>query len=142
MVTTSVKRGYTATVQNIYGAPPSYTEEHHEVIEEIQTIVQGMQTQGYDLEGLAQANAVLTRSNYMIIAQLVQMIVTMNVMQAQLKTIASVQTDEARPKKTFYLCSCRRNFTHGRKTRSTKKAGNHKEKYYNKMMVGSEKGCE
>ena len=47
----------------MYGAPPPYPEEHHEVIEGIQIIVQGMQTQGYDLEGLAQENVVLITSN-------------------------------------------------------------------------------
>ena len=46
-------------MQNIYGAPPPSLEDHHEVIEDMQTIVQGMQTQVYDLEVLAQANAVL-----------------------------------------------------------------------------------
>ena len=58
-VTTAGKGGYTAIVQNIYGAPPPSPEEHHEVLEEIQTIVQVMQMQGYKMKGLAQANAVL-----------------------------------------------------------------------------------
>ena len=44
-----------------------------------------MQTQGYDMEGLAQANAVLTRSNYAVMAKFAYMTVTMNVIQAQLK---------------------------------------------------------
>ena len=60
VVTTVGKGGYTATLQNIYGLPPPYPEEQHEVIENIQTILQGMRTQGYKLEGLAQSNAVLT----------------------------------------------------------------------------------
>ena len=51
------------TVQKIYGAPLPFLEDHHEVIEDIQTIVKEMQTQDYDLEGLSQANAVLTSSN-------------------------------------------------------------------------------
>ena len=38
--------GYTATVKNIYSAPTPSPEEHHEVIKDIQTTVQGMQTQG------------------------------------------------------------------------------------------------
>ena len=59
-VTTAGKGRYTATVQNINGAPPPYPEEHHEVIKYIQKIVQGMQTQGYELEEMTQANAVLT----------------------------------------------------------------------------------
>ena len=39
-------------VQNVYGAPSPPTEEHHEAIEDIHTILQGMQTHIYDLEGL------------------------------------------------------------------------------------------
>ena len=65
-------------VQNIYGEPPPPTEEHHEAIEDIQTIVQGMQAQIYDLEGLAQANSVLTSTNSMVMTQLAQMTGTMN----------------------------------------------------------------
>ena len=79
-VTTAVKGGYTATVQNIYGVPPPRPEEYHEVIEDIQKIMQVMQTQGYKLEGMSQANAVLTRSNSTVMAQLAQMTVTMNAM--------------------------------------------------------------
>ena len=86
-VTTTGKGGYTAKVQNIYGAPPPSTEENNEAIEDIQTIVQGMQTQGYNLEGLAQANAVLTIPNSAVMAQLAHMTVTMNTMLAQLKTL-------------------------------------------------------
>ena len=84
-VTTAGKWGYTARVQNIYGAPPPSPEEHHQVIEDIQKIMQAIQTQGYDLEGLPQSNAVLASYNYVLMAQLIQMTVTMNVMQAQLK---------------------------------------------------------
>ena len=61
-VTTAEKVGYTATVQNIYDAPPPPPEDHHEAIEYIQTIVQGMQTQSYHMEGISQANSVLTIS--------------------------------------------------------------------------------
>ena len=32
LITTAGKGGYTATVQNIYGAPPPSSEEHHEMI--------------------------------------------------------------------------------------------------------------
>ena len=49
-VTNTGKVGYTAAVQNIYGAPSPSPEYHREVIEYIQTIFQGMQSQGYDLE--------------------------------------------------------------------------------------------
>ena len=41
-VTTAGKGGYTATVQNIYSAPPPSPEEHHEATEDIKTIVQEM----------------------------------------------------------------------------------------------------
>ena len=80
MVTTAVKVGYTATLQNIYSEPPSSPEDHHEAIEYIQTIVQGIQTQVCNLEGLAQANAVLTTLNSAVMAQLEQMTMTMNSM--------------------------------------------------------------
>ena len=108
--------GYTATVQNIYGAPPRPPEDHHKVIEDIQTVVQEMQTQCYDLEGMAQANAVLTRSNSAVMAQLAQMTVTINSIQLQLKTLASAQTNQARTKRKHYCCICGSNYTPGSKT--------------------------
>ena len=95
-VTTSVKGGYTAAVQNIYGILPPPPEDHHEEINDIQTIVQVMHTQSYDLEGLAQANAVLTSSNSALMAQLAQITVTMNSMQAQLNTLTYAQNNQAR----------------------------------------------
>ena len=63
------------------------------MIEGIQKILQGMRTQGYDLEVLAQSNAVLTRLNYVVMAQLAHMTVTINAMHTQLKTLASAQTN-------------------------------------------------
>ena len=90
------------TVQNIYGAPPSPPENHHEVIEDIQKIVQGMQTKCYDLEGLTQANAALTSLNSAVMEKLSQMTVTMNTMHTQLQTLASAQTNQARPKRKHY----------------------------------------
>ena len=141
-VTTTGKGGYTATVQKIYGSPLPSPEEHNKVIEDIPKIVQGMLTQGYDLEGLAQDIAVLTSSNYAVMAQLAQLTVIMNAMQSQLKTLASAETNQVRPKRKFYCCSCGINFTHGSKTSSEKKAVHQEEACYNKMMGGSEKGCE
>ena len=44
-----------------------------------------MQSQGCELEGLAQANAVLTSSNSAVMAQLVHMTATMNDMQVKIK---------------------------------------------------------
>ena len=61
-----------------------------------------MRTQGYKLEGLEQANEVLTSLNSKVMAQLAQMTVTMNAMQAQLKTIASAQTNQVKPKRELY----------------------------------------
>ena len=75
--------------ENIYCAPLPSPEEHHEVIEDIYTIVQGIRTQGYEMEVLPQDNAVLTSSNSVVMAHLAQMTVTMNNIQVQLKTLAS-----------------------------------------------------
>ena len=75
-----------------------------------------MQTQGCDLEGLTQANAVLNSSNSVVMAQLVQMTVAMNAVQAQLKTLVSAQTNQERLKINFYCWSLGNNFTHGSKT--------------------------
>ena len=85
-------------MQKIHGAPPPPPEEHHETIEDIQRIIQVMQVQSYDLEGLAQDNAVVTRSNSAVLAQLAQITVTMNAIQAQLKKLASAQTNQSRSK--------------------------------------------
>ena len=115
-VTTAGKGGYTATAQKIYGAPPFHPEEHHEVIENTQTIVQVIRTQVYNLEVLAQANAVLTRSKSMMMAQLVHITVTMKDMQVQLKNLASAQTNQARPKRKHYFQSFMKKYTHGIKT--------------------------
>ena len=82
-------------MQNIYDAPPSPSEEHQEAIDYIQTIVKGMQTQRYDLEGMAQANTVLTSSNSALMAQLVQITLTINAIHAQLKKITSEKTNQA-----------------------------------------------
>ena len=75
-----------------------------------------MQAQSYDLEGLAQANAVLTRSNSAVMAQFSKMTVTMNAIQAQVKTLASVQSNQPRSKRKHYCWICRSNFAHGIKT--------------------------
>ena len=128
-------------MQNIYGATPPSLEEHNEMIEDIQTIMQVMQTQGCEPEVLAQSNTVLTSSNYAVMAQLAQLTVIMNAMQAQLKTLASAETNQVRPKIKFYCCSCGINFTRGSKTCASKKAVHQEEAYYKKRMGVSEKGC-
>ena len=86
-VTTTGKGGYTVAVQNISGVMLPPPEENHEAIENLNNIVQGIQTQSFDLKGLAQSNAVLTISNSVVMEQLAQMNVTKNAMQAQLKTL-------------------------------------------------------
>ena len=58
-----------------------------------------MQTKVYELKGLEQANAFLTSSNYMVMAQLAHMTVTTKATQAQLKTIAYDKTNQARTKR-------------------------------------------
>ena len=46
------KRGYTVAVQKMYVVPPPSPEDHHKAIDQINTIVQVMQTQKCNLEGL------------------------------------------------------------------------------------------
>ena len=99
-------------VQNIYGVSPPHTEDHHKAIDHINTMLQVIQTQIYELEVLAQANAVLTSSNAAIMAQLAHMTVTVNYMQAQLKTPTASPT---RSKRKYYRCSCEINYTHSSK---------------------------
>ena len=65
------------------------------MIYDLNNIVQGIHTQIYDLEGLEQANVVLTRSKSAVMAQLAHMTVTMNATQAQLKTLALEKTNQA-----------------------------------------------
>ena len=88
-------------MKNIYGVLTPPPEEHHEAIDHINTIVQGMQTHIYELEVLAQANAVLTSSNSELMVQLAQITVTMNAMQAQLNNFSSATTNPTRIKKKY-----------------------------------------
>ena len=108
-------------MQNIYGTPPPPPEEHYEVIEDMQKIVQGMRTQGNELEKLAQANELLTRSNSAVMEHLEQMTATTNIILEQLKTLASAQTNQARPKRKQYCWICGRKYTHWSKTFSPNK---------------------
>ena len=78
--------------------------------------MQGMQTQGYDLEVMEQASSVLTSSNSAVMLQLEDMNETMNAMQGQLRTLAYAKTNQARSKGKHYFWSRGRNYTHGRKT--------------------------
>ena len=72
-MTTAGEGGYTAAVQKIYGVPPPPPEEHHEAIDNLNNIDKGMQTHSSDLEGMKQANVLLTRSNSAVRAQLAHM---------------------------------------------------------------------
>ena len=103
------------------------------MIEEIQKIVQGMRKQDYYLEGLAQANAVLTRSNSAVMAKLAQMNVTMKAMQVQLKALSSAKNNQARPKRKHYFWSCRRNILTGSKPA-------HQRKRHTKRKLNTRKG--
>ena len=123
-VSNSGKGGYTVAVQNIYSVPPPSPKEHHKVIDNLNTTFQGMQTQSYELERLVQANEVLTSSNSAVMEQLAPMTVTMNAMQAQLKTFSSATTKTTMTKSKSYCWSCRINFTHGSKTCLAKKSVN------------------
>ena len=82
-----------------------------------------MRTQVYELNGLALANAVLTSSNYAVMAQLEWMNVTMNAIQAQLKTLASAQTNQTRPKKKVQLLELREQFHSREKNLLIKESG-------------------
>ena len=101
MVTTTGKKGYAVAVKNIYGVPPPSLEEHHKAIDNLQNIVKRMQTQSYDLEGMAQANSFLTSSNSVVITKLAHMTVTVKNMQAQLKELSSATKKPTRTKRIF-----------------------------------------
>ena len=105
-------------------------------------IFQRIQNHSYELEGLAQSNAVLASSNPVVMAQLEQMTVAMNAIQAQLKTLSSATTNPTSTKRKFYCWSCGINYTRGSKTCSAKKSGHKEDSYYNKQLYGSENGCE
>ena len=127
-------------VQNIYGVLTPPPEEHHKAINNLNTIVQGMNKQSYKLEGREHANIVLTIYNSAVMAQLAQMNVTINALKVQLKTLTSTTTNPTRSNRKFYCSICRRNFTHGSKTWLDKKTGLTEEAYYKKILGGSEKG--
>ena len=112
-VITTWKGGYTKVVQNIYGVPLSHPEENHEVIDNLNTIVQGIQTQSYDMDGMAQSNAVFPRFNSAVMAQLVQMSVTMNSTKVQLRILSPDTTNKTRSKRKYYCWSCGSNYNHG-----------------------------
>ena len=120
---TTGKGGYILAVENIYSIPPPPPEEHHKMIDNLNTIVLGIQTQICNLEGLAQANAILTSSKSAVMVKLAQTTVTVNAMQVQLKTLSLTTTNPTRTHRKFYCWICGRNFSHGSKTCSGNKTG-------------------
>ena len=129
MVNTAGRGRYKAEVQNIYGVLPPPLEEHHEAINNLNNIVQGMKKQSYKLEGLEQANSLLTSSNSDVMSQLAQMNMTVNAFKEQLKKNPSTTTNPPSTKRKFYFWICGSSFTHGSKICSTNKTG-HKEEAY------------
>ena len=110
-------------VQKNYGVPPPSPEYHHEVIEYIETKVQVMQTQIYDLEGMAQANKVLISPNPAVLALLellTHMTLTINAMQLQLNMLTLAPMNQTRSKRNYYCWIGGSNYTHGSKTYSSK----------------------
>ena len=116
-------------VYNIYGVPPPPLEDHHKSINYLNKIVQGMQNQIFEMEGLAQANSLLTSSKYSMMAELVQMTATMNTMHVQLNTFSATSTSLKIPKRKFYCWICVSNLTHGRKSFASNKSV-HKDNVY------------
>ena len=104
-------------------------EDHHELINHINTIFQGIQIYSHKLEGMAQFNVVLTRSNTAVMALLAQMNVIMNAIQAQLHSLAAEPKNQTSLKRKYYCWSCGRNYTHGSKTCSSNKSGHQDEPY-------------
>ena len=92
------------------------------------------------MEGLSQANAFLTKSDYAVITGLSQMTATRNVMQAHLKTLSAATTTVT--KRKYYCWSCRGNVFLGSKSFTSKKVGHKYEAYYKKGLGVSEKGCK
>ena len=101
-----------------------------------------MQTQSYELEGMAQSNTVLPSSNSSVMSQLSHMTVAMNAIQAQLNILSTATTNLTRTKIKFYCWIYGRNFTHGSKICSSNKTVHKEEAYYTKRLGGSKKGRE
>ena len=75
-------------------------------------------------------------------AQLAQMTVVVNAMQAQLKTRASSPKNQTRSKRNYYCCICGSTYTHGSKTWSSKKPWHQEEAYHKKLLSVRKKGCK
>ena len=99
-----------------------------------------MKTQSYELEGLAQSNVALAIYNSEVMEKLAHITVTMNVIQAQLKTLLLTIKNSTITKRKLYCWRYRRKFTHGSKTCYAKRTGHKEGAYYNKKLWGIEKG--
>ena len=75
-------------MQNIYSEPTTDpTGDHNEAIESLQAITQGMQYQQYEIDLMAQENAVLIRTNSAVMAQLLQLTKATEEIKSQPKTL-------------------------------------------------------
>ena len=61
------------------------------------------------MEGISQANAVLTSYNSAVMSKLAQLMLTMNAMQEKMKTLAATSTNLIKTKREFYCCRYRSN---------------------------------
>ena len=86
------------------------------------------------MEGLSQANVVLTSSNYAVMAQLEQLTASIGAIQAQVKTITSLPFTTTKQK--YYFLSNIRNYSHVNKSCPTKKA-RHKYGDFYKTNLGT-----
>ena len=93
-----------------------------------------MQTKMYKLEGLAQANAVLTSSNSEVMVKLSQLTVIMKYIQAPNGDVSSIVKNSTIRESKFHCWICVNNFTHGSKTYSSKKNSHKEEVYYKKDL--------
>ena len=75
-------------MQNIYSVTTTDpTGDHNEAIESLQAITQGMQYQQYEIDLMAQENAVLIRTNSAVMAQLLQLTKATEEIKSQPKTL-------------------------------------------------------
>ena len=129
-------------VQNIYSVPPPPPEDHHKEIYFLNTIMQGMQKQSYEMKGLAQTNAVIKKSNSAVMSQLAQMTATMNTIQTQLSTLSAGSTNSTILRRKYYYLICVRLFSHGSKENPLKKPRHKDGNHYKERLGGNKKGRE
>ena len=89
-------------VQNIYGVLTLPPEKHHEALYYLNKVMQWVHNQRYEMEGLAQTNAVLKISDSVVMTQLFPMTEMMSEVQAQLKNLSAASKNSTRPKIKYY----------------------------------------